>query len=109
MLINKTRFANKISNITAFAFLFTLIILEFSNYVTGSRVNFAIFEHELGYEFLFIIRAWPWFVFGMICRQFVSMHRAGVTILETMRMLTEQTENTTPKRRVKTLPFSQMN
>lgn len=72
MLINKTRFANKISNITAFAFLFTLIILEFSNYVTGSLVNFAIFKHELGYEFLFIIRAWPWFVFGMICRQFVS-------------------------------------
>ena len=31
------------------------------------------------------------------CRQFVSMHRAGVTILESMRMLTEQTENPTLK------------
>ncbi|MBQ8199559.1 MAG: type II secretion system F family protein [Lachnospiraceae bacterium] len=30
---------------------------------------------------------------SIFCRQFVSMHRAGVTILETMRMLTEQTEN----------------
>lgn len=30
---------------------------------------------------------------SIFCRMFVSMHRAGVTILETMRMLTEQTEN----------------
>lgn len=30
---------------------------------------------------------------SLFCRQFVSMHRAGVTILETMRMLTEQTES----------------
>lgn len=30
---------------------------------------------------------------SLFCRQFVSMHRAGVTILESMRMLTEQTEN----------------
>jgi len=30
---------------------------------------------------------------SIFCRQFVSMHRAGVTILEAMRMLTEQTEN----------------
>ena len=30
---------------------------------------------------------------SIFCRQFVSMHRAGVTILESMRMLTEQTEN----------------
>lgn len=34
---------------------------------------------------------------SIFCRQFVSMHRAGVTILETMRMLTEQTENPTLK------------
>ncbi len=34
---------------------------------------------------------------SIFCRQFVSMHRAGVTILETMRMLTEQTENETLK------------
>ena len=34
---------------------------------------------------------------SLFCRQFVSMHRAGVTILETMRMLTEQTENATLK------------
>lgn len=34
---------------------------------------------------------------SLFCRQFVSMHRAGVTILETMRMLTEQTENETLK------------
>lgn len=34
---------------------------------------------------------------SIFCRQFVSMHRAGVTILETMRMLTEQTENVTLK------------
>lgn len=32
---------------------------------------------------------------SVFCRQFVSMHRAGVTILESMRMLTEQTENPT--------------
>ncbi len=30
---------------------------------------------------------------SIFCRQFVSMHRAGVTIMESMRMLTEQTEN----------------
>ena len=30
---------------------------------------------------------------SLFCRQFVSMHRAGVTILESMRMLTEQTES----------------
>jgi type IV pilus assembly protein PilC len=30
---------------------------------------------------------------SLFCRQFVSLHRAGVTIIETMRMLTEQTEN----------------
>lgn len=34
---------------------------------------------------------------SLFCRQFVSMHRAGVTIMETMRMLTEQTENETLK------------
>lgn len=34
---------------------------------------------------------------SIFCRQFVSMHRAGVTILESMRMLTEQTENATLK------------
>ncbi len=34
---------------------------------------------------------------SLFCRQFVSMHRAGVTILESMRMLTEQTENPTLK------------
>ena len=34
---------------------------------------------------------------SLFCRQFVSMHRAGVTILESMRMLTEQTENATLK------------
>jgi type IV pilus assembly protein PilC len=34
---------------------------------------------------------------SLFCRQFVSMHRAGVTILESMRMLTEQTENETLK------------
>lgn len=34
---------------------------------------------------------------SLFCRQFVSMHRAGVTILETMRMLTEQTESETLK------------
>jgi type II secretion system protein len=34
---------------------------------------------------------------SIFCRQFVSMHRAGVTILESMRMLTEQTENPTLK------------
>ena len=32
---------------------------------------------------------------SIFCRQFVSMHRAGVTILESMRMMTEQTENPT--------------
>lgn len=30
---------------------------------------------------------------GVMCRQFVSMNKAGVTILETLRMLYEQTEN----------------
>lgn len=30
---------------------------------------------------------------SLFCRQFVSLHRAGVTIIESMRMLTEQTEN----------------
>ncbi len=30
---------------------------------------------------------------SLFCRQFVSLNRAGVTIIETMRMLTEQTEN----------------
>lgn len=30
---------------------------------------------------------------SVFCRQFVSMNRAGVTILETLRLLTEQTEN----------------
>lgn len=34
---------------------------------------------------------------SIFCRQFVSMHRAGVTILESLRMLAEQTENTTLK------------
>nr|MCR5417764.1 type II secretion system F family protein [Lachnospiraceae bacterium] len=34
---------------------------------------------------------------SLFCRQFVSMHRAGVTILESMRMMTEQTENPTLK------------
>lgn len=34
---------------------------------------------------------------SIFCRQFVSMHRAGVTIMESMRMLTEQTENATLK------------
>ncbi len=32
---------------------------------------------------------------SIFCRQFVSMHRAGVTILESLRMLVEQTENDT--------------
>lgn len=32
---------------------------------------------------------------SLFCRQFVSMHSAGVTILETMKMLAEQTENPT--------------
>ena len=32
---------------------------------------------------------------SLFCRQFVSLHRAGVTIIESMRMLTEQTENPT--------------
>ena len=32
---------------------------------------------------------------SLFCRQFVSLHRAGVTIMESMRMLTEQTENPT--------------
>lgn len=30
---------------------------------------------------------------GVFCRQFVSMIRAGVTIIDTLKMLTEQTEN----------------
>lgn len=30
---------------------------------------------------------------SLFCRQFVSLHRAGVTIIESMKMLTEQTEN----------------
>lgn len=30
---------------------------------------------------------------SVMCRQFVSMNKAGVTILETLRMLYEQTEN----------------
>ena len=34
---------------------------------------------------------------SLFCRQFVSLHRAGVTIIESMRMLTEQTENPTLK------------
>ncbi|MBE5871806.1 MAG: type II secretion system F family protein [Lachnospiraceae bacterium] len=34
---------------------------------------------------------------SLFCRQFVSMHSAGVTILETMKMLAEQTENPTLK------------
>lgn len=32
---------------------------------------------------------------SLFCRQFVSLHRAGVTIIESMKMLTEQTENPT--------------
>ena len=32
---------------------------------------------------------------SLFCRQFVSMHRAGVTILEALRLLMEQTENKT--------------
>lgn len=32
---------------------------------------------------------------SIFCRQFVSMHRAGVTILESLRMLVDQTENDT--------------
>ena len=32
---------------------------------------------------------------SLFCRQFVSMHSAGVTILDTMKMLAEQTENPT--------------
>ena len=32
---------------------------------------------------------------SVFCRQFVSMNRAGVTILETLKLLTEQTENPT--------------
>lgn len=32
---------------------------------------------------------------SIFCRQFVSMNRAGVTILETLKLLTEQTENPT--------------
>ena len=31
----------------------------------------------------------------VMCRQFVSMNKAGVTILETLRLLSEQTENKT--------------
>lgn len=34
---------------------------------------------------------------SLFCRQFVSLHRAGVTIIESMKMLTEQTENPTLK------------
>lgn len=34
---------------------------------------------------------------SIFCRQFVSMHRAGVTIMEALRMLAEQTENPTLK------------
>lgn len=34
---------------------------------------------------------------SVFCRQFVSMNRAGVTILETLKLLTEQTENPTLK------------
>ncbi len=30
---------------------------------------------------------------GVMCRQFVSMNRAGVTLIETLKMLAEQTEN----------------
>lgn len=30
---------------------------------------------------------------GVMCRQFVSMNRAGVTMIETLKMLSEQTEN----------------
>lgn len=32
---------------------------------------------------------------SVFCRQFVSMNRAGVTILEALKLLTEQTENST--------------
>ena len=32
---------------------------------------------------------------SLFCRQFVSMHRAGVTILESLKLLMEQTENKT--------------
>ncbi len=30
---------------------------------------------------------------GVMCRQFVAMNRAGVTMIDTLKMLTEQTEN----------------
>ena len=32
---------------------------------------------------------------SLLCRQFVSLNRAGVTIVETLKMLAEQTENPT--------------
>ena len=32
---------------------------------------------------------------SLLCRQFVSLNRAGVTIIETLKMLAEQTENPT--------------
>ena len=35
---------------------------------------------------------------GVYCRQFVSMIRAGVTIIDTLKMLAEQTENKNLKR-----------
>ncbi|MCM1160024.1 MAG: type II secretion system F family protein [Roseburia sp.] len=47
-------------------------------------VNLAIFKKKVKTRDL-----------SLFCRQFVSMHRAGVTILESLRMLTEQTENDT--------------
>ncbi|MCI6811193.1 MAG: type II secretion system F family protein [Lachnospiraceae bacterium] len=37
---------------------------------------------------------------SVFCRQFVSMTRAGVTIIETMRMLADQTENRSLKKAV---------
>ena len=43
---------------------------------------------------------------SIMCRQFVSMNKAGVTILETLRMLYEQTENERLKEALRTVRIS---
>ena len=48
------------------------------------EINISIFKKKVTVKDL-----------SVFCRQFVSMHRAGVTILESLRMLAEQTENPT--------------
>ncbi len=71
-ILNNMKVSFKITTRLSVVLFIILFLIQFFESTYEEEICIRLFFADVRVLDIFIIRAWPWFVFGMICRQFVS-------------------------------------